>query len=156
MLVSHFPQQYYHTCYFLPIKHHLFVVCFAFPWTMRFESFLNWGQIDFLFTKMLFHVFFSLFSWIIAFSYWFWNFLYSLNSNLPLVNCCKHVLTACGFSLFSKHLFIYNNSYFWDILVCQTYTHFFSNFRLEILPDSRSETQLPLVSFKISVFLLIF
>lgn len=76
------------------------------------ESFMTWGQTGFLFSKMLFHVFCLLFFWIITFSYWFLNFLYSLNNNLPLVTCCEHILTICDFSLFSRHLFIHKNSYF--------------------------------------------
>ena len=54
---------------------------------MRFESFTIWGQIGFLFYEMSFHVFCLLFFGIVAFLYWFLNFLCGLNNS---VCTCAH------------------------------------------------------------------
>lgn len=104
-----------------------------------------------LFYEMSFHVFYSFFLGIVAFTYWFLNLIYSLINNLPLVICWKHVLTICGFSLSSKHLFINKNSSYQNSQMCPSYKDFFY---LHVRSSSWSKIRkiFPLFSFKISKF----
>lgn len=83
-------------------------------------------------------MFCSFFFWIVAFPY---GFLYNLNNNLPLVLCCKHVLTICNFSLSSKCLFRNKTPYI-KIVKYVNLTDIFPICILGILPDSKSDTHL--------------